>query len=195
MRDWIRWREIGISKMDYYDIFYITSFILIIRFLYLAFIDPNETLSNLSLAFGLIGVAISVMGIQSSSKQLKEMEIDYWNARGIDDNRKGAELRKQREYDESSLAYENAIQAFDKASELDPRNAKTWSNRGNALIAQGKYDKAIEAFDKAIKLDSQSPKAWNNRGTAFQAKSKALKDQGNDLDALCMYDKAMKPSS
>jgi tetratricopeptide (TPR) repeat protein len=185
MWDWIKWGEIEAAEIELDQSIIILLIYTTIIYLIL---DKN-------VALGLIGILIAIFAIRLSSDQLKIMQVDYWNARGIDNNQKGSEHKKQSAYYESSLAYDNAIQAFDKASELDPRNAKTWSNRGNALIAQGKYDKAIEAFDKAIKLDSQSPKAWNNRGTAFQAKSKALKDQGNDLDALCMYDKAMKPSS
>jgi tetratricopeptide (TPR) repeat protein len=192
MLDWIRWIKIGIAEMDYYDVFYIINFIFIISFLYLALTDPNEALSHLGLVVGLIGVLIAVKSIQSSSKQLKEMQIDYWNARGIDDNRKGAELRKQREYDEASLAYEDAIQAFDKASKLDQQNYKTWTKRGNALLARGKHDKAIEAFDRAVELGPQSAKNWNNCGLALYAKGTALKDNNDILNAQSKYDEAIE---
>ena len=60
------------------------------------------------------------------------------------------------ENDKAALAYKNAIDAFDKAEELDPLYAKSWSNKGNALVAQRKYDEAIEALRHATELDSQS---------------------------------------
>jgi tetratricopeptide (TPR) repeat protein len=191
MCSWINWGEIETAEMDKYDAFYIISFISIFVFLTLALIDTHNRWSHLSLAIGLIGVLIAVCSIQFSTKQLTEMEVDYWNARGIDDNRKGAEHLKQRENYMAILTYKNAIDAFDKAEKLDPLYAKSWSNRGNALRAHKKYDEAIEAFRRAIELDSQSPKTWANYGNALYERGIVYKNRNEFLNALSHHEKAI----
>ena len=143
MCDWIKWGEIESAEMSHHDAFYIIITVSIFMFLSLIIIDAQNAASYFGLAIGLFGILIAAHSIQSSTRQLIEMEVDYWNARGIDHNNKGAELRKKSEYDQAAWAYEDAIEAFDKASKLDPLSAKNWSNRGNALVDRGKYDEAI----------------------------------------------------
>jgi tetratricopeptide (TPR) repeat protein len=48
--------------------------------------------------------------------------------------------------------HDDAIQAYDRAIELNPKNAYSWNNKGYTLTQQGKYEKAIQAIDKAIEL-------------------------------------------
>jgi tetratricopeptide (TPR) repeat protein len=77
-------------------------------------------------------------------------------------NNKGVALAGQNQYDE-------AIQAFDHAIQLDPQYAKAWNNKGVALAGQNQYDEAIKAYDEAIRLDPQYAKAWQGRGLALKA--------------------------
>lgn len=186
MCDWIKWGEIESAEMSHHDAFYIIITVSIFMFLSLIIIDAQNAASYFGLAIGLFGILIAAHSIQSSTRQLIEMEVDYWNARGIDHNNKGAELRKKSEYDQAAWAYEDAIEAFDKASKLDPLSAKNWSNRGNALVDRGKYDEAIKAFIHALELDSLSAKTWNNYGRALHAKGDALRDH-DDFKAMDIY--------
>ncbi len=192
MWEWINWGEVETAELNHYEFIYIflSMFVLIFSALSISTNDPDKSIGYISIVIGFVGLFIALYSIRSSSKQLTEMEVDYWNARGVDDNRKGSELRKQREYDKATLAYENAIKAFDKADKLDPLYAKSWSNRGNALIAQRKYDEAIEAFRHAIELDSKSPRTWANYGVALYEKGKAFHNQGDFLNALIKHDEA-----
>jgi len=48
--------------------------------------------------------------------------------------------------------YDEAIQACDKAIELDPKFAESWNNKGKALKALGRITEAEAAFAKANKL-------------------------------------------
>ena len=48
--------------------------------------------------------------------------------------------------------YDEAIEACDKAIEMDPHYAVAWNNKGIALYNQHKYDEAIQACDKAIEM-------------------------------------------
>lgn len=61
-------------------------------------------------------------------------------------NDKGAALEKQGKLDE-------AIQAFDKAIELNPNFALAWSNKALMLFKAKRYDEALEAVNKAIELN------------------------------------------
>ena len=64
--------------------------------------------------------------------------------------------------------YNEAIQAYDKAIQLNPIYAESWSNKGFALVNQGKYSDAIRAFDKAIQLNPQDTDAWVGKGKPYR---------------------------
>ena len=93
-------------------------------------------------------------------------------------NNKGDALYNQGKYDE-------AIQAYDRAIEIDPEDAETWGNKGDALYNQGKYDEAILALDRVIELDPEYSMAWNNKGYAFVL-------QGKYEEAIQALDKAIE---
>jgi lipoprotein NlpI len=63
--------------------------------------------------------------------------------------------------------YELAIQAYNRAIDLDPRFAAAFNNRGNAFRLLENYDRAIQDFDKAIGLNPKYALAFSNRGHAF----------------------------
>ena len=50
-----------------------------------------------------------------------------------------------------------------------PNLAAPWSNKGEALVDQGKYDEAITACNEAIRLDPNYAKAWSIKGLALEA--------------------------
>ena len=58
--------------------------------------------------------------------------------------------------------YERAIGCFDKAIELDPNSAATYSNRGIAYYYLNQYESAIEDCSRAIELDPNDYWAYNN---------------------------------
>jgi len=61
---------------------------------------------------------------------------------------KGVALMYQEKYDE-------AVQAFNEAIEINPQDADAWFNKGRDLGIQCKLDEAIQAFDKAIEINPQ----------------------------------------
>jgi tetratricopeptide (TPR) repeat protein len=73
---------------------------------------------------------------------------------------KGLALDNQGRYDE-------AIQAYDKAIEIDPRDKDIWNNKGIALYDQKRYSEAIQAYDKAIELDPKYAGVWFNKGNGL----------------------------
>ncbi|MFQ6072921.1 MAG: tetratricopeptide repeat protein [Methanosarcinales archaeon] len=60
------------------------------------------------------------------------------------------------------MQYEDAIECFDKALEIDPKYAYAWVDKGKALDNLGKYKNAIECFDKALEIDPNSDIVKNN---------------------------------
>jgi len=61
-----------------------------------------------------------------------------------------------------------AVEFFLNAIEINPNNAKSYSNLGNALLELGRVEEALENYDKAITLNPDYPEAYINRGVALQ---------------------------
>ena len=63
--------------------------------------------------------------------------------------------------------HNEAIEAFNKAIELNPKDAVAYNNRGAAYGQAGNYKQQIEDCNKAIELNSKDAVAYNNRGVAY----------------------------
>jgi len=81
--------------------------------------------------------------------------------------------------------YDEALQAYDNALQLDSQLADVWYDKGVVLNKQGKYDDAIAAYDNAIGLNPKFAYAWCNKGDSLQRK-------GSYGDAIKAYDKAIE---
>ena len=128
--------------------------------------------------------------IQFQQQGLFEESIEKWHAiaivsEGID---KDLEARAWRSVGYLTRKYKNdsgaAINAYDKAIQLDPLYAKAYNNRGVAKAKLGRHEEAITDYDKAIRLDP-SASAYYNRGIA---KAKL----GRHEEAITDYDKAIR---
>jgi Flp pilus assembly protein TadD len=62
-----------------------------------------------------------------------------------------------------------AIEAFQNALHLDPRNAVAWQNIGLTQLHANRPAEAIESFDKAFAVNDRLPRAWNGKGAALEA--------------------------
>jgi len=65
--------------------------------------------------------------------------------------------------------YDDSLQAFDKAIEIDPGNADAWYNKGVVLYDQGKYNDSLQAFNRSIETNPLDADAWYNKGSALKA--------------------------
>ena len=65
---------------------------------------------------------------------------------------------------------DQAIVAYSRAIELNPRYIDAYNNRGTAYGRTGNYEKAIEDYDNMIALDPKSSAAYNNRGISHAKK-------------------------
>jgi tetratricopeptide (TPR) repeat protein len=59
--------------------------------------------------------------------------------------------------------YDEAIQCFNKAIEIEPDNADAWYNKGVALYKWKRNKEAIESFDKSLTIDPNNADAWYYR--------------------------------
>ena len=115
--------------------------------------------------------------------------------------------------------FEEAIEAYDNATKINPKFVAAWKNKGNVLYALGKYNESIQAYDKAIEIVPDYPLAWYDKGLALNKtgdydeavqaynkaiekvprnadmwynKGNALSSQGKYEDAIDSYDKAIR---
>ena len=63
-----------------------------------------------------------------------------------------------------------AISDYNKAIEVNSRDAQVYYNRGNAYGDKGQYDLAISDWSKAIEINPRYTKAYSNRGLAYYFK-------------------------
>ena len=63
--------------------------------------------------------------------------------------------------------YANAMADFDKAIQLDPKQAYAFSNRGRLYQAKNEYERAVQGYTKAIQLDPRRTADYRGRGYIF----------------------------
>ncbi len=61
-----------------------------------------------------------------------------------------------------------AVQAWEKAVEIDPTMVKAYNYLGRAYYTQGMIEGAIKAYKKAVELDPANPKSYINLGIAYR---------------------------
>lgn len=75
------------------------------------------------------------------------MTAEEWYNKGVN------LMRRHRVADPFDKAYKEAVDAFDKAIELNPQYAEAWFEKGNALTAIGRRKDAQDAYDEARKIN------------------------------------------
>ena len=84
--------------------------------------------------------------------------------------------------------YDQAIEEYSKAIELDPDMAEAYCNRPVGYTEEGRHDLAIADCNKAIELDPNLTEAYINRGFAFKL-------QGKKAEAIIDFEKSMTLTS
>jgi tetratricopeptide (TPR) repeat protein len=84
-------------------------------------------------------------------------------------------------------SFDEAIEAFQKAIELEPGNGGSYGNLAYAFVSLGNYTEAVPLFQKSIDLlddDKEKAAAWNRLGNVYRK----LNDYDNAIKA---YQKAV----
>ena len=86
--------------------------------------------------------------------------------------------------------HEEALNAYNKAVEINPQYAKAWYNKGDALYVLNRYEETLEAYEKAVKLDplDQDAEVWSNI-------SYALTMTGRDRESMEAFNVAYEMDS
>jgi tetratricopeptide (TPR) repeat protein len=85
----------------------------------------------------------------------------------------------------SSSEYDEAIKAYNKAIEIDPEDADSWSSKAWALRHLGKYNEAIKAYNKAIEIEPENAGGW-------YCKAEVLLHLGKYNEAIIAFDKSIE---
>jgi tetratricopeptide (TPR) repeat protein len=80
---------------------------------------------------------------------------------------------------------DEAIECFDKAIGINPKNDYAWGDRGLILDKQGKTEEALASFSKAIEINPKNAITWHNKGLSL-IRSNRLKE------AIECFDKAIE---
>ena len=78
-----------------------------------------------------------------------------------------------------------AIEAFEAAARVDPKNAVAYQNIGITLLHEGKFQEALAAFDASARINDRLPRARNGRGVA-------LKELGRPDEAIQAWQRALE---
>jgi tetratricopeptide (TPR) repeat protein len=77
-----------------------------------------------------------------------------------------AEMNLAAMYDEQQM-FPKAIEAYEAASRLEPKNADVWSSLGDTYHTQKDYAKAQDLYKKALQLDPNNQHALYSMAVAF----------------------------
>jgi tetratricopeptide (TPR) repeat protein len=81
--------------------------------------------------------------------------------------------------------YDDAIAAYQRAIQLDPKDAYPHNGLGNVYSDLGNYDEAIAAYQRAIQLDPKDAAPHNGLGNVYA-------QLGNYDDAIAAYQRAIQ---
>jgi tetratricopeptide (TPR) repeat protein len=65
--------------------------------------------------------------------------------------------------------YQEALNAFSKAAEIDPKNVWAYINRGWAQNGLGDFNQALKELNRAVEIDPLNPWIYANRATSYNS--------------------------
>jgi tetratricopeptide (TPR) repeat protein len=72
-------------------------------------------------------------------------------------------------YSLTELGYaEEALEAYNRALEIEPKSAWAWARKGRTLRLLGRYDEALASYDRALELNSRFAWAWTGKGQVLE---------------------------
>lgn len=112
-------------------------------------------------------------------QEVGEMELSVVTAQGATDA-----LFEEALECEDQGHFEQAIELYAEAIDLDPEDPTLHFNLGNAQFELGQYAAALSAYEQASQLDPQYVESWNNLGNT-------LAELGRPEEAIAAYRRAL----
>lgn len=75
---------------------------------------------------------------------------------------------------------EEALESYDKATNLDPNHIGAWNNKGIALFRLRRYQDAIDCYDKALGINPNHANAWYNKAKALRGLGQTVLEKANE---------------
>jgi len=85
-----------------------------------------------------------------------------------------------------------ALELYDRATQIAPGDKQAWTSRGVALLATGRPDEAQASFDRALAIDSDFDAAKEGRKTALQ-RTRESQVERFGRDALLLESRLKRP--
>ena len=115
-----------------------------------------------------------------SAMQVKAETAEEWYLRGNC-------LMTQLLYTQAETGYEEAMEYFDRAIELNPEYIEAWYAKADLLAFQGRLEEALECTDKMLEINPNISQVWTGKGLC-------LTMQGKYEEAYECFDKAVEIS-
>lgn len=131
--------------------------------------------------FALAWIALVVLCISSLAQK---DTASYWLNKG-NESREMA-INETQNQTAREFFLQEALEAYDKAIEIDPQSASAWFKKGELQIDfLGNYEEALHAFNKSTEINPQFADAWYQKG-------KTLTGFGDFEEALESYNESLK---
>ncbi|TLX84695.1 MAG: tetratricopeptide repeat protein [Thaumarchaeota archaeon] len=75
---------------------------------------------------------------------------------------------------------EDAIAAYDKATQINPDHVSAWNNKGIAMFRLKRFEDAISCYDQVIGRDPNYANAWYNKAKAIRGLAQSYLDKANN---------------
>jgi len=146
-------------------------------------IDPENTIAWINKANTLYQLNRTIESNQSYQRALEITEgmlandsenVTLWMGKGLLLNNLGNA--------------QEAVAAFDNASDIDPQNEMAWKMKGVLLASDLQmYDEALAAFDRALQINQGDTAVWKLKGDSLvalgrQSEADAAFKQAKDLE-------------
>src|SRR6185369_2359843 len=89
--------------------------------------------------------------------------------------------------------YAEAVEAYKKLIEQNPKDGALRASLAGALGAMGRYDESLEQLNQAIAIEPLNPEAYHNRGVIFEKKGRP-QDAAKEYKTALRYNPQYEPS-
>jgi CHAT domain-containing protein/Flp pilus assembly protein TadD len=134
---------------------------------------------------GELGVVAQGIGLEMGNRQVEPVPIEVEPQQVFEEQNHEAEMLFNKGLEAfQSGRYQESLEYFNRAINIEQHNHATWYNKGICLGSLGRDEEAIAAFDRAINIEQHNHATWYNKGFC-------LGNLGRDEEAIVAYDRVI----